>query len=104
MLGSVSKHRNPRLRAMLLELAWLLMRWNPGYKAEEKWSARLDGPGGGRPTRKKVAVAIARQFVVDWWRIRTGRATPQELGLETKPAAQASLAANASPKRGDRPA
>ena len=74
---------------MLVELAWLLMRWNPGYRAVAKWRARMEDPGTARAARRKAAVAIARQFIVDWWRIRTGRATPQELGLEMKPAAAA---------------
>lgn len=29
-----------------------------------------------------MAVAIARRFAVDWWRIRTGRADPSDLGLK----------------------
>jgi hypothetical protein len=27
-------------------------------------------------------VALARGFGVDWWRLRTGRTTPEKLGLE----------------------
>jgi hypothetical protein len=31
--------------------------------------------------RKKAIVAVARQLAVDLWRIRTGRLTPEQLGL-----------------------
>ena len=29
-----------------------------------------------------LAVGLARQFIVDWWRIRTGKTTPEKLGLQ----------------------
>jgi len=32
--------------------------------------------------RKKAIVALARQLAVDLWRVRTGRLTQQQLGLE----------------------
>ncbi len=38
-------------------------------------------PRFDHPTRQP---AIARQFAVDWWRIRTGRITPAQLGLTLK--------------------
>ena len=31
--------------------------------------------------RKKAIVAVARQLAVDLWRIRTGRVSPESLGL-----------------------
>jgi len=31
---------------------------------------------------KKAIVALARQLAVDLWRVRTGRLTPKQLGLE----------------------
>ena len=34
------------------------------------------------PKRKKAIVALARQLAVDLWRVRTGRLTPEQLGLE----------------------
>jgi hypothetical protein len=38
------------------------------------------------PARKKQAlVALARTFGVDWWRICTGRTTPEKLGLRMQP-------------------
>jgi len=35
-----------------------------------------------KSARKKLGVGLARQFIVDWWRIRTGRTTPEKLGLK----------------------
>lgn len=77
---SIDKHGNPRVRAVLVELAWLLPRFQPDYRrlARWKWVFEKAGPA----MRKKAAVALARQLAVDLWRIKTGRAQPQELGLK----------------------
>ncbi len=86
--GSVNKHGNPRMRRALVELVWLLMKWNGGYRGIEKWSGQLLSPKLGSGRKKKIVIAIARQLAVDWWKVRTGRITPEELGLEMKPAKQ----------------
>jgi hypothetical protein len=39
----------------------------------------MDGVGTSR--RKQILVAVARRFLVDWWRVRTGRAAFAQLGL-----------------------
>ena len=82
--GSINKHGNARLRHILIECAWQLIRWNPNYHAVAKWREQLESAKATRSSRKKVVVAIARQFAVDWWRIRTGVCTPQSLGLQMK--------------------
>ena len=79
----VTKHGNPRLRAALVELAWRMVRFQPRYRAVVKWTERLRK--GQLPTgaaRKKAIVALARQLAIDLWRIKTGRLTPEQLGLE----------------------
>jgi transposase len=77
---SIDKHGNPRIRALLVELAWLLPRYQPDYLRLKRWKQVFDKPG--RAMRKKAAVALARQLAVDLWRIKTGRARPQDLGLK----------------------
>jgi transposase len=79
----VTKHGNPRLRAALVELAWRLVRFQPNYKPVLKWSETLrKGALATGAARKKAIVAVARQLAVDLWRIRTGRLTPEQLGLK----------------------
>ena len=82
--GSVTKHGNPRLRAALVELAWRLVRFQPGYPPISK---RLTILGRGAKTtssaRKKAIVAVARQLAVDLWRWSTGQCTAQKLGLQS---------------------
>jgi transposase len=79
---SIDKHGNPRLRTVLVELAWLLPRYQPNYKRLSRWKWVFESTGKAPPAmRKKAVVALARQLAVDLWRLRTGRAQPQDLGL-----------------------
>jgi len=84
--GPINKHGNPRVRAALVELSWRLMRFQPHYRPVVKWHPVLLHPKTTRAKRKQIAVAIGRQFSVDWWRVRTGRCTPDTVGLKLKPA------------------
>jgi transposase len=78
----VTKHGNPRLRAALVELAWRLVRFQPNYQPILKWEKVLRrGALATGAARKKAIVAVARQLAVDLWRIRTGRLSAQQLGL-----------------------
>jgi transposase len=81
MTLSIDKHGNPRLRVILVELAWLLIRYQPDYRRLQKWKHLFEKPGS-KAQRKKAAVALARHLAVDLWRIKTGRAKPQDLGLK----------------------
>ena len=81
--GRVTKHGNPRLRAALVELAWRLVRFQPGYGPIKKRLTIL--AKGARATgvaRKKAIVAVARQLAVDLWRWQTGRCTAAQLGFQ----------------------
>lgn len=75
--GSISKHGNPRLRHLLVEAAWRLLRWQPDYPPLKK----LRNAVGSR-ARKRAVVAVARRLAIDLWRIHTARCTPEQLGLK----------------------
>jgi transposase len=79
----VTKHGNPRLRAALVELAWRMVRFQSNYRAVRKWKTRLaNGQLTTGAARKKAIVALARQLAIDLWRVRTGRFSAEQLGLE----------------------
>ena len=81
--GHVTKHGNPRLRAALVELAWRLVRFQPGSPPVKTRLALLSK--GARATgaaRKKAIVAVARHLAVDLWRLHTGQCTATQLGLQ----------------------
>jgi transposase len=79
--GSVSKSGNPRVRAVLVEMVWRMMRWQPNYHALKKWESVFGDPRSAPARRKKAVVAVARQLAVDLWRLFTGQTTAEKLGL-----------------------
>lgn len=79
--GSINKSGNPRVRAMLVEMVWRMIRWQPGYHAPRKWMPVLGDSSRSAAARKKAIVAVARQLAVDLWRLFTGRTTAEKLGL-----------------------
>jgi transposase len=83
-LGAITKHGNPRLRRLMVELAWRISRFQPGYRGMRRWGALLSEPRVPAATRKKAIVALARQLAVDFWRMATGRVRAEELGLVQK--------------------
>ena len=76
----ITKHGNARLRYLLIELAWRMVRFQPQCKAVQKWKHILLQPGSHSRKRKQAIVAVARQLAVDLWRWQTGRVTPEQLG------------------------
>lgn len=86
-LGAITKHGSPRLRRLMIQLAWRVTIFQPHYRAMQRWQSVL-GPGVSKTSgaqRKKAIVALARRLAVDLWRIATGRVRAQELGLIMRP-------------------
>ena len=81
MQGNITRHGNPRIRHLLVEAAWRLLRGQPTYHSVAKWREAF--LAGTPSRRKKIIVAIARQLAVDLWRLSTGRATAEQLGMAT---------------------
>jgi len=75
--GSINRHGNPRVRTLLIELVWRLVRWQPDYPPVK---ALVAGMARGA-ARRKLAVAAARKLAVDLWRLATGQTTPEKLHL-----------------------
>ena len=91
--GSINKHGNPRIRHMLLEAVWRMFHFQPEYQPILYWKERMLAEPFTAAKKKKMAVAIARQFAVDWWRIQTGRMSAETVGLKLAyPAAYATQA------------
>src|SRR6266542_3073645 len=82
--GPINQHGNRRLRPVLVECLWRLCVFQPEYRVVKKWRPELSNPKTSRPRRKKIIVAMARTFAVDWWRVRTNRCKAEELGLKVQ--------------------
>lgn len=76
-LGSIDRMGNGRVRTLLVEAVWRLLRWQPNWVAAQRLKVKL---AGGGALKKKTVVALARLLAIDLWRWRTGRATLAELG------------------------
>ena len=82
-LGSIDRMGNRRMRTLLVEAIWRLKTWNPAWRGFRKFPHVFGRKASARgATRKKAVVACARLLAVDLWRLQTGRATLNDLGLK----------------------
>jgi len=78
---SITKAGNRRLSTCLIECAWRIVAAQPDYWLVKKWSGvLLDWPRASARRRKQAIVAFARQLLIDLWKWKTGRTTPEKLG------------------------
>ena len=67
----ISKAGNPRLRRMIVEIAWCWLRFQPQSQLS-LWFQQRYGPGSRRSRRVGI-VALARKLLVALWRyLQTG--------------------------------
>lgn len=62
----ISKQGNRRVRALLVEMAWLWLRYQP-HSALSSWFARYCS-GAGKRSRRIAIVAVARRLAIALWR------------------------------------
>jgi transposase len=62
----ITKDGNRRLRAAMIELAWMWLRWQPDAVLSVWFRARV-GQSAGR-IKKIMIVALARKLIVALWR------------------------------------
>ena len=79
----ISKAGNRRLRTVMVELAWLWHRYQPG-SVQVSWF-RERANAAGRRARKVMIVAMARKLLIALWRFATQGVIPE--GAVLKPAA-----------------
>jgi transposase len=89
LLGGIDRQGNRRLRSLLTEAVWRLLRWEPGWHGFAKWGQVIRGPHGSSVRKKKAVIACVRLLFIDLWRLFTGRATLPDLGFRGAPAAPA---------------
>jgi transposase len=77
----IGKAGNRRLRTVMIELAWLWQRYQPG-SAQVSWFRDRVG-ATGRRMRKVMVVALARKLLIALWRFATRGVVPQ--GAVIKP-------------------
>jgi transposase len=76
----IGKDGNRRVRAAMVELAWMWLRWQPDSALSVWFRARV-GAMGGR-IRKIMVVALARKLLVALWRYVTDGVVPDGAKLK----------------------
>jgi transposase len=77
----ISKSGNPRRRKMMIQLAWLWNRYQPG-SAISRWFAGFVGTRRGR-IRRIAIVAVARKLLIALWRFATQGIVPEGAALKS---------------------
>jgi transposase len=77
----IGKDGNRRLRAAMVELAWMWLRWQPDSALSIWFRARV-GQIGGR-IKKIMIVALARKLLVALWRYVKDGVIPQGAKMKT---------------------
>ncbi|ACL58833.1 IS110-like element ISMno25 family transposase [Methylobacterium nodulans] len=78
----IGKAGNRRLRTVMVELAWLWQRYQPGSAPVNWFRTRVSGAGARG--RKVMVVALARRLLIALWRFATQGVLPE--GAVLKPA------------------
>ena len=78
----ISKAGNKRARALLVELAWSWLRWQPDSALTQWFNQRF--AGGGKRMRRVGIVALARRLAIALWRYLQNGEIPT--GASLKPA------------------
>ncbi len=76
----ISKAGNRRVRALLIQLAWLWLRYQPHSK-HSRWFRERFG-GGSQRQRRIGIVALARRLVIDLWRFAESGVVPEGIRLK----------------------
>jgi transposase len=71
----ISKAGNRRVRAMIVEIAWLWLRFQPGSALSQWYRTRF--AGGGARLRRIGIVALARKLLIALWRTLEDGVIPQ---------------------------
>jgi len=97
----ISKAGNKHVRGLIVELAWLWLRWQPGSKLSV-WYEQRFGKGSKR-ARKVGIVALARKLLIALWRYLEHGELPEgaaekdwRLGVDSTARRHARLAAAAA--------
>jgi transposase len=80
----ISKQGNRRIRALLVEIAWCWLRYQPGSALTHWFNGRTQGTGPNRRARRIAIVAVARRLAIALWRYLKDGVIPE--GAQLKPA------------------
>ena len=80
----ISKAGNRRVRALLIEMAWMWVRWQPHSELAHWFAQRTRGSGSNKRSKRIAIVAVARRLAILLWRYLKHGVLPE--GVQLKPA------------------
>jgi transposase len=64
----ISKQGNRRVRALLIEMGWMWLRYQPQSALAQWFAQRTQGSGANKRARRIAIVALARRLAIALWR------------------------------------
>jgi transposase len=78
----ISKAGNRRVRALLIEMAWMWLRWQPQSQLAQWFAKRTAGTGPNKRAKRIAIVAVARRLVILLWRYLEHGVLPPDVKLK----------------------
>ncbi|MGO4809399.1 IS110 family transposase [Cupriavidus sp. 2MCAB6] len=79
----ISKQGNRRVRALLVEMAWCWLRYQPDSALTQWFIQRTQGTGPNRRARRIAIVAVARRLAIALWRYLKDVVIPEGAHLKS---------------------
>lgn len=79
----ISKQGNRRVRALLIEMAWFWLRYQPHSALSQWFMQRTQGSGPNKRARRIAIVAVARRLAIALWRYLTTGEIPAGAEMKT---------------------
>lgn len=78
----ISKAGNRRVRALLIEMAWMWLRWQPHSELAQWFAKRTSGTGSNKRSKRIAIVAVARRLAILLWRYLKDGVLPKEVAFK----------------------
>jgi transposase len=79
----ISKAGNRRVRALLIELAWLWLRWQPQSELAQWFARRTRGTVSNKRNKRIAIVAVARRLAILLWRYLKDGVLPKDVQFKS---------------------
>ena len=78
----ISKAGNRRVRALLIEMAWMWLRWQPQSELAQWFAKRTSGTGANKRNKRIAIVAVARRLAILLWRYLKHGVLPKDVAFK----------------------
>ena len=79
----ISKQGNRRVRALLIEMAWFWLRYQPDSALSMWFARRTQGSGPNKRGKRIAIVAVARKLAIALWRYLKDGVIPEGAAMKT---------------------